>query len=276
VHPGEGDQTATIVGIDVGLSFIDRTTGICLTTSNGDAFLVGHVYADRASRMDFLDRPTRNGPLDVVAIDGPLLPGLRPVDRRRNCERAFVCAPFQRRCKPGESHVRGTGQALRRAAADAAHHVAELTSRGDAGIPFPRVVEVNIVEAFPNAFLGVLLPEAAFDSIPTGRGQKFDGLFEAAKSRTILPRLLNDVGWPDDGLAQALVENTQHDERAALICALTAVCVWRGRYTAVGDAEGGWFLLPPWDLWQQWARSGIEKADVAVWRDGAACSGRDT
>jgi hypothetical protein len=145
-----------------------------------------------------------------------------------------------------------------------------LTSQGEVGTPFPRVVEANIVEAFPNAFLGVLLPEVAFDSIPTGRGKKFDALFEATQSRSILARLLNEVGWSDYKLDQALVENTQHDERAALICALTAVCVRRGRYTAVGDPEGGWFFLPPWDLWEEWARRGIAKFDVDVWHDGAA------
>jgi hypothetical protein len=136
------------------------------------------------------------------------------------------------------------------------------------------VVEANIVEAFPNAFLGVLLPETAFEGIPAGRGKKFDALFEAAQSRNIVNRLLDDVGWADDKFARALVENTQHDERAALICALTAVCVWRGRYTAIGDAEGGWFFLPPWDGWEEWARRGIEETNVEVWRDGVPCTGR--
>ena len=32
---------------------------------------------------------------------------------------------------------------------------------------------------------------------------------------------------------------TNHDDRAALICALTALCVAAGDYTAVGDTDGG-------------------------------------
>jgi hypothetical protein len=39
-----------------------------------------------------------------------------------------------------------------------------------------------------------------------------------------------------------------------LICALTAVCVVRGLYTAVGDEHGGFFFLPPLNRWQEWAR----------------------
>jgi hypothetical protein len=132
-----------------------------------------------------------------------------------------------------------------------------------------------MIEAFPNAFLGVLLPEVAFASIPPGRGRKFDALFEAAQTREILTRLLDCIGWADAKLRRALVENTQHDERAALICAVTAVCVWRGRYTAVGDRGGGWFFLPPWSFWEGWAQRGIENADVEVWCDGVVKRGAE-
>jgi hypothetical protein len=41
-----------------------------------------------------------------------------------------------------------------------------------------------------------------------------------------------------------------HDKRAALVCLLAACLVARGTFTAVGDGAGGWFFLPPWDVWQ--------------------------
>ena len=47
------------------------------------------------------------------------------------------------------------------------------------------------------------------------------------------------------------VEN--HDERAAVVCALTALCVAAGEYTVVGDRQDGWILLPPRSLIQPWA-----------------------
>ena len=38
---------AQLVGIDVGLSFIAPTTGICRTNAPGDAFMLAHTYATR-------------------------------------------------------------------------------------------------------------------------------------------------------------------------------------------------------------------------------------
>ena len=258
----------TLLGIDVGLSFIAPTTGICRTRADGEDFVLSHVYADRASRLAALGHSDAARSIDLVAIDGPLLPQLRPATRRRGCERVFVCNPFQRRCKPGESHVRGTGRALNRAASDTAGHLAGSTSEKGVPTSFPRVVTGNVVEAFPNAFLGVLLPDDAFPQIPRMRGRKFDALFDAAKARNSMLALLDDLDWPDPALRDALATNRQHDERAALVCAVTAVCVWRGRYTAVGDDDGGWFFLPPWEHWQPWAQRAIEQAAIDVWRDG--------
>jgi hypothetical protein len=45
---------------------------------------------------------------------------------------------------------------------------------------------------------------------------------------------------------------TNHDDRAALICALTALCVAAGDFTAVGDADG-WIVPPPRRFVQDWA-----------------------
>ena len=205
---------ALLVGIDIGLSFIKATSGVCRTTDDGSGFLVDHAYADRASRLAALRVLECDRPFDLVAIDGPLLPRLGGSAGRRTCERVFVRGLFQRRCKPGESHVRGTGQALARAAGETAHHVAELTAgpRPDASCPWV-VAERAIVEAFPNAFLGVLLPDEAFETLPPGRGKKFDALFEAVRRRGVLLRLMNELRWPDDDLRDALVTNAQHDER---------------------------------------------------------------
>ena len=44
-----------------------------------------------------------------------------------------------------------------------------------------------------------------------------------------------------------------HDDRAAFICALTALSVAAGDYTAVGD-DDGWIVLPPVAFVVPWAR----------------------
>ena len=59
--------------------------------------------------------------------------------------------------------------------------------------------------------------------------------------------------------------NRDHEERAALVCLLTAASVAAGRYTAVGDDEGGYFFLPPFALWGEWARHEMEMAKKATY-----------
>jgi hypothetical protein len=57
---------------------------------------------------------------------------------------------------------------------------------------------------------------------------------------------------PGRSLIRHPSEVTNHDDRAALVCALTALCVTVEDYTAVGD-EDGWIILPPASLVQGWA-----------------------
>ena len=46
-------------------------------------------------------------------------------------------------------------------------------------------------------------------------------------------------------LENPLESITNHDHRAAFICALAALCVARKQYVAVGDPEDGHIVLPP-------------------------------
>jgi hypothetical protein len=54
---------------------------------------------------------------------------------------------------------------------------------------------------------------------------------------------------------------TDHELRAALICLLTAALADKGVAAIIGEAEGGWFWLPPWSMWQPWAKDGLESAE---------------
>jgi hypothetical protein len=59
------------------------------------------------------------------------------------------------------------------------------------------------------------------------------------------------------------------------VCALTALCVLRGKYVAVGEKEGGYFFLPPWSMWADWARGALDtqrtkgEPTVDVWINGS-------
>ena len=78
-------------------------------------------------------------------------------------------------------------------------------------------------------------------------------------------------------LSAAKIEvNEDHEERAALVCLLTAAAVAVGCYNAVGEEGGGYFFLPPLALWAEWARREIElqrERDqmVKVWANGKCC-----
>jgi hypothetical protein len=54
----------------------------------------------------------------------------------------------------------------------------------------------------------------------------------------------------------SLRSETNHELRAALICLLTAALAHEGTAAIIGEAEGGWFWLPPWTLSYPWATKG--------------------
>jgi hypothetical protein len=56
----------------------------------------------------------------------------------------------------------------------------------------------NIFEAFPNAFLGVLLAAEGFDDMPPlRRGAKFDWLFEMCCRATRISDVVDSIGLPE-------------------------------------------------------------------------------
>ena len=184
---------------------------------------------------------------------------------------------FQARCKPGASHVGGTGQALRRSGCDTAvQFKAETCAQG--AVPYPRVqADQNIVEAFPNSFLGVMLDEQVIDDAALNRGEKTDIFFSLCNETGAFRALRQHIGWPDPAFWNAFPTTTQHDELAALVCAATAVCAHVGKYVAVGEPQGGYFFLPPWPLWRPWAKQALLPSwqstesihgVVDVWIDG--------
>lgn len=260
-----------LIGLDVGFSSAKPTSGVATLT--GATCDVGRATATAEDRRRLLKHISMAA---VVAIDAPVLPTCD--SRIRPCEQLFARGRFQRRCKPGFSHVRGTGLELRKAGTESAAQLEDLTSANPMATPIPLVLGPrNIVEAFPNAFLGVCVSEKQYVAIPKlRRGQKFDWLYGewcrtggfASLVRELAPLVPQAVALRCEG-------NTHHEERAALVCLLTAAAVAAGRYTAVGESTGGYFFLPPWALWADWAQTELNRqrrADpsIAVWIAGVA------
>ena len=254
------------IGLDVGFSATRPSSGVARFSSDG-ILRVGHATSDWASRSAVAGEEA----VQVAAIDAPYtrIAETEP----RACERVFTLGPFGGRCKPGLSHVPGTGRELRRAGWETAQQLKPLAPSEPLRAQFPRIEDCNVVEAFPNAYLGVCVPSSIYDTRPSlRRGKKFDWLYDRWVDSGLFHRAAREVGLPES-VAELCDSNAQHDERAALVCLLTASGVASGRYTAVGDPDGGYFFLPTFDLWADWAREGIEGQrvrvpDIEVWKDG--------
>jgi hypothetical protein len=118
-----------------------------------------------------------------------------------------------------------------------------------------------MVEAFPNAFLGVLMPEEELALAPKfKRGRRFDWLYEQVVTTGRLESLLSKGLNLPEVVWQRLRSETDHELRAALVCLFTAALAEKGTATIIGETEGGWFWLPPWSLWHPWAKEGLETA----------------
>jgi hypothetical protein len=217
-----------LMGIDVGFSTTRPTTGLAFL--NHDQLHLERTGTAWKSREAII--PEGFHP-SVVAIDGPLLPiGADQHIRAIN------------RCRPGLSH-HGLGLELRHAASEACAQFSPLLAYSLLAKGGTVCRDGPIVEAFPNAFLGVLLPEDELLLPKMKRGRRFDCLYKrmvtTGRLQSVLSKNLDlpDVVW------HSLRSETNHEKRAALICLLTAALAANGTATIIGEAEGGWFWLPP-------------------------------
>jgi hypothetical protein len=246
---------AHLMGIDVGFSKLRRTTGIaCLEDDHLSLERAGTKWESREAKIPKGFHPS------VIAIDGPLLPFGADLNIRRHVESVFIRAPFHNRCRPGHSH-HGVGLELRRASSDACSQVGRIL--------VPPVLKNSgtvcrkgpVVEAFPNAFLGVLMSEDELVLAPRlRRGRRFDWLYDQMVTTGRLESLLSKNFDLPDVVWQRLRIEADHELRAALICLLTAALAEKGTAAISGEVEGGWFWLPPWSLWESWATEGLESA----------------
>ena len=241
------------VGVDIGFSERRRSNGIAVLR---DGKLI------RAERLSVSERAAALRELrdvDVVAIDAPLLPPGTAETHRRHCERVFSRGRFQKRCKPGMSHIRGTGQLLREHGRRAAEQLLSARSFRPSTLPLQRVwADAPIVEAFPNAFLGVAVPDDVYvTATRIKRGGKFDWLYERWIHRGLFRSVVADAQLPEEVAVHCEAE-TDHDIRAALVCLLTAAFAANGTAVAVGQDLDGYFFLPPAHLWAKWATDAVD------------------
>lgn len=237
------------LGIDIGFSQKARTTGIAVICSQS-AEPVRAVHVRTNETLTAIERILEGRRPSAISIDGPLIPHpktKRPfivAPRYRDCEMMLSGGCIQQRCKPG-STASPRGQLLHRQTTFIANSLLGM---------WPGVA---IFESFPNAFLGFTLPEKTFAE-PIPRGKKSDVFWSACLSSGILRRAVNISFGPGKfsrAIISSLPEFSDHEERAAIICALTARAAHAGKAHRILSKRDGSVWLAPSSMMQPWART---------------------
>jgi hypothetical protein len=218
-------------------------------------FLVARVSADGEKSPAERVLPRR---CDVLALGGPVVgPGF-PEESPRGVERMFSLGKFQKLCRAPATSAGDRDAELRRAAAQCLDELLRHVRTSREMMRFPHVVpNASVVETSPLLFLHVMLDEEGTGKRSTGRNARLARAIERSDREGRLAALRALLDWRDDGFWSDLAEPGDHGQSAAAICSLAAVGVVRRRYVAVGDLRAGFFFLPPWELWADWAKRAI-------------------
>jgi len=246
-------DAGSVLGVDVGFSAKRKSSAVCRLDWDGNCvnWTIQRFRAQSEEQKTVISSVAGNRLLEAAAFDGPLRRGLNLIGRYRTAER-MLTRRMQTIGKPGQSNV-PVGQKLN----DAANVCARVTLTKCKVANANHTVNIDdksIVEAFPTAFLGLMLLNPS--EIATQRNDRSDKYFEYLVSSGGLVRVLQYV-LPGRTVKHALETVTNHDDRAAFVCALTALCVAANNFTAVGD-DDGWIILPPWKFIRSWARKALE------------------
>lgn len=243
-----------MLGVDVGFSATRASSAVCRL--DWDAMRITWVTrrfrAVPAEREAAVVAVAGDARLAAAAFDGPLRAGLEVIGRYRVAERMLTRRLQSKIGKPGQASA-PVGKALNTAANECAAVVIKACQLAPATHAV-RIDRKAIVEAFPNAFLGVMLRDPS--TVAAQRDDRSDVFFQHLTDKGTLRLLLQHL-LPNRKLEQSLSGVVNHDVRGALICALTALAVAADDYTAVGDNDG-WIILPPRRFVRSWARRDLE------------------
>jgi len=241
-------ESGSVLGVDIGWSPDRPSSAVCRLDWNSDkvTWSIKRFRATEPERSDTLHHLADRALL-VAAFDGPLRSDLQVIGRYRHAERMLTRGLQNLIGKPGQSSA-PVGKKLNLHANMCAETI--LTCGHLAEAAHTHAIHATaIVEAFPSTFLGLMIAEPT--TVQARRRNRSDTFYEHLASMgglqslvtLLLPKRRNFISFEAVG---------DHDERAALVCALSALCVAARDYVVVGD-EDGWIVLPPRALIQPWA-----------------------
>src|SRR5208282_2098130 len=249
-------ETGSVLGIDVGFSETRHSSAVCRLswdlTSVG--WQICRFRARDDERREAIRRCVGGAALLSVAIDGPLKSGFPVIGKYRAAERMLTRRLRPYIGKPGQASA-PVGQELNRYANLCARDVLEICAVNSSQHKVA-IHERAVVEAFPSSYLGLLLDNPRL--LQAVKANRSDMFFVGLMTKQTLEDFTHQLAprrQPQD-----LWTITNHDDRAAFVCALTALSIAANDFTAVGD-EDGWIILPPDSLIAPWARPLLSEND---------------
>lgn len=246
--------TGAVLGIDVGFSAKARSSAVCCLAWDAErlGWTIRRFRAISPERETTIVAVAGSDELQAAAFDGPLRAGFEVIGRYRVADRLLTRRLGPQIGKPGQSST-PAGMRLNAAANDCANVVLRRCRVAPAR-HVCLIDEKAVVEAFPSSFLGVMIESP--EGVAAKRNDRSDRYFQHLTEAGVLQGLLDHL-LPGRAMSQSLSGVTNHDDRAALVCAVTALAVAAGDYTAVGDADG-WIVLPPRRFVREWAWTDLE------------------
>jgi hypothetical protein len=242
------ETRGSVLGIDVGFSTTRRSSAVCrLDWDEKRAWWTTERYrALDQERRETIYRMGNGRALDAAAFDGPLRKGFDLIGQYRLAERMLTRRLNVQIGKPGQSSS-PVGKRLNAEANTCVRLVLAFANVGPA-LHARRIDSKAIAEAFPTSFLGLMIDNPT--RLWARRNNRSDIFFDVLARDGTFERLV-DHCLPGRKLDDASMV-TNHDCRAALVCAFTALAVAAGEYCAVGDVDG-WIVLPPRHFIRDWA-----------------------
>ena len=250
---GDIAEAGSVLGVDIGWAQKHSTTGACRLDWSSTTVGIECSCAPLKERSQLL-RDQADRRLLVAALDGPLRGDLGIIGHYRRAEQLLTQRLGQRIGKPGQSSS-PVSTLLNFHANECARILLETRKVGYA-VHDHAIHRSAIVEAFPSSFLGVLIEQP--ELLEVDRAHRSDVFYRHLAQSSVLLALLQYL-LPNRTLTASFTEITHHDESAAVICALAALCIAAGHYTVVGDKTDGWIVLPPRLFIRPWARVMLEK-----------------